>query len=73
MNLATRMIRVHVGHDEELLDDSLRYVERVVAAGVDPRVDMWEGMPYGFLSGIGTLRTWLSRATQCNMDTAWSG
>ena len=48
-------IRVHVGDDEVLLDDSLRYVERAVAAGVDARVDVWEGMPHGFLSGIGTL------------------
>jgi epsilon-lactone hydrolase len=48
-------IRVQVGDDEVLLDDSLRYVERAVAAGVDARVDVWEGMPHGFLSGIGTL------------------
>lgn len=27
--------RVHVGDDEVLLDDSRRYVERAVAAGVD--------------------------------------
>ena len=25
------------------------------AYGVDARVDVWEGMPHGFLSGIGTL------------------
>lgn len=48
-------IRVHVGNDEVLLDDSLRYVERAVASGVDGRVDVWEGMPHGFVSGIGTL------------------
>jgi acetyl esterase/lipase len=29
--------RIHVGDDEVLLDDSLRYVERAVAAGVDAR------------------------------------
>jgi len=28
------------GDDEVLLDDSLRYVERAVAAGVDTRVDV---------------------------------
>jgi epsilon-lactone hydrolase len=50
-------IRVHVGDDEVLLDDSLRYVERAVAAGVDARIDVWEGMSHGFLSGIGTLAT----------------
>ena len=48
-------IRIHVGNDEVLLDDSLRYIERAVAAGVDARVDVWEGMAHGFLSGIGTL------------------
>ncbi len=48
-------IRVHVGNDEVLLDDSLRYVERAVAAGVDARVDVWEGMAHGFVSGIGIL------------------
>ena len=46
-------IRVHVGDDEVLLDDSLRYVERAVAAGVDAKLDVWEGMPHGFLGGIG--------------------
>jgi acetyl esterase/lipase len=48
-------IRVLVGDDEVLLDDSLGYVERAVAAGVDARVDVWEGMAHGFLSGIGKL------------------
>jgi epsilon-lactone hydrolase len=48
-------IRVHVGDDEVLLDDSHRYVERAVAAGVDAKLDVWEGMPHGFLSGIGNL------------------
>ena len=48
-------VRTYVGDDEVLLDDSLRYVERAVAAGVDARVDVWECMPHGFLSGIGTL------------------
>jgi epsilon-lactone hydrolase len=48
-------VRIHVGDDEVLLDDSLRYVERAVMAGVDARVDVWEGIPHGFLSGIGTL------------------
>jgi monoterpene epsilon-lactone hydrolase len=48
-------IRVHVGDNEVLLDDSLRYIERPVAAGVDARVDVWEGMSHGFLSSIGTL------------------
>jgi monoterpene epsilon-lactone hydrolase len=48
-------IRVHVGDDEVLLDDSVRFVERAVAAGVDARVDVWEGMPHGFPAGVGQL------------------
>jgi acetyl esterase/lipase len=48
-------IRVHVGDDELLLDDSLRYVERAVAAGVDARVDIWEGLPHVFPSAVGQL------------------
>ena len=48
-------VRVHVGDDEVLLDDSLRYVERAVAAGVDAKVDVWEGMPHGFVGSVGRL------------------
>jgi monoterpene epsilon-lactone hydrolase len=48
-------IRVHVGDDETLLDDSRRYVERAVAAGVDARVDIWEGLPHVFHSSVGQL------------------
>jgi acetyl esterase/lipase len=47
--------RIHVGDDEVLLDDSLRYVERAVAAGVDAKVDVWMGMPHGFPGSIGRL------------------
>jgi monoterpene epsilon-lactone hydrolase len=46
-------IRVQVGDDEVLLDDSLRLVERAVATGIDARLDVWEGMPHGFLGSIG--------------------
>ena len=45
-------IRVHVGDDEVLLDDSRRYVERAVAAGVDAALDVWMGMPHGFVTSI---------------------
>jgi len=45
-------IRVHVGDDEVLLDDARRYVERAVAAGVDAELDVWMGMPHGFVTGI---------------------
>jgi epsilon-lactone hydrolase len=46
-------IRVHVGDDEVLLDDSQRYVERAVAAGVDAKLDVWMGMPHVFVSAVG--------------------
>ncbi len=48
-------VRVHVGDDEVLLDDSRRYVAKAVAAGVDARLDVWDGMPHGFLGGVGRL------------------
>ncbi len=48
-------IRVHVGGDEMLLDDSRRAVERAVAAGVDARLDVWEGMQHVFQNGVGAL------------------
>jgi epsilon-lactone hydrolase len=46
-------IRVHVGDDEVLFDDSRRYVERAVAADVDAELDVWMGMPHGFVTGVG--------------------
>ena len=46
-------IRVHVGDDEVLLDDSRRYVERAVAAGVNAKLDVWMGMPHGFVTNVG--------------------
>jgi len=49
-------IRIHVGDDEVLLDDSRRYVERAVAAGVDARLDVWTGMPHGFPAIIGAIK-----------------
>jgi acetyl esterase/lipase len=49
-------VRVDVGDDEVLLDDSRRYVERAVAAGVDARLDVWLGMPHGFPANIGRLK-----------------
>jgi epsilon-lactone hydrolase len=48
-------IRIHVGEDEVLLDDSRRYLERAVAARVDARLDVWEGMPHGFVGSVGKL------------------
>jgi len=49
-------VRIHVGDDELLLDDSRRYVERAAAAGVDARLDVWMGMFHGFVGSIGTLK-----------------
>jgi acetyl esterase/lipase len=46
-------IRVHAGDDEVLLDDSRRYVEHAVLAGVDAKVDIWMGMPHGFVTNVG--------------------
>ena len=46
-------IRVHVGDDEVLLDDSRRYVERAVTAGVDAELDVWMGLPHGFVTNVG--------------------
>lgn len=48
-------VRLHVGDDEVLLGDALRYVARAVDAGVDARVEVWQGMPHGFVSGVGKL------------------
>jgi epsilon-lactone hydrolase len=48
-------LRVHVGNDEVLLDDSIRLVERAAAAGVDVRLDLWQGMVHGYLGGLGKL------------------
>lgn len=44
-----------MGDDEVLLEDSRRYVECAVAADVDAKLDVWMGMPHGFLGGIGKL------------------
>jgi len=49
-------VRIHVGDDEVLLDDSRRYVELAVAAGVDARLDVWMGMPHGFPVSVGKLK-----------------
>jgi len=46
-------VRVQVGDDEVLLDDSRRYVERAIAAGVDAELDIWMGMPHGFVTNVG--------------------
>ena len=49
-------VRIHVGDDEVLLDDSRRFGERAVGAGVDAKVDVWMGMPHGFVISVGKLK-----------------
>jgi monoterpene epsilon-lactone hydrolase len=49
-------VRIHVGDDEVLLDDSRRYIERANAAGVDARLDVWTGMAHGFAGSVGKLK-----------------
>jgi len=48
-------LRIQVGGDEVLLDDALRFAEKAADAGVDARVDVWEGLPHVFQSSIGQL------------------
>lgn len=48
-------ILVHVGDDEVLLDDSIRFVDRASDAGVDARLEIWEGMVHGFQGSVGVL------------------
>jgi epsilon-lactone hydrolase len=49
-------VRVHVGDAEVLLDDSRRYVAKAVAADVDAKLDIWMGMPHGFVGRVGALK-----------------
>lgn len=49
-------VRMIVGDAEVLLDDSLRWAARAVAAGVDARVDVWNGLPHGFIGSIGQMQ-----------------
>jgi epsilon-lactone hydrolase len=47
-------LRVHAGDDEMLLDDSRRFAQRAQAAGVDVRLDVWEGMLHVFPQALDT-------------------
>ncbi|MDF7815023.1 alpha/beta hydrolase [Hymenobacter sp. YC55] len=49
-------LQVHVGTDEVLRDDSLRYVAQARAAGVSVELYMWEEMPHVFAVNIGILQ-----------------
>ena len=48
-------IRIDVGEDEVLLDDSVRYADRARAAGVDVTLAVWNGMPHVFQSSLDRL------------------
>jgi monoterpene epsilon-lactone hydrolase len=47
-------MRIHVGDDEMLLDDSLRLTQRAGDIGLDVRTEVWEGMLHGFPASVGT-------------------
>jgi monoterpene epsilon-lactone hydrolase len=49
-------LRVHVGDDEVLLDDSRRYFAKAIAADIDAKLDIWMGMPHGFVGRVGALK-----------------
>jgi epsilon-lactone hydrolase len=48
-------VRIHVGEDEVLLDDSLRYAERLENEGGTVQVHTWEGMTHVFPSSVALL------------------
>ncbi|WP_219894220.1 alpha/beta hydrolase [Aquisediminimonas profunda] len=48
-------ILIHVGDDEVLLDDSVRFAEQVERAGGVADLHVWEGMLHVFTSSIATL------------------
>ena len=41
-----RPVRMHVGEDEVLLDDSLRYGERIESQAGTVQIHTWQGMIY---------------------------
>lgn len=49
-------IRIDVGDDEVLLDDSVRFAARAAEAGVDVSLSIWTGMPHVFQSSLGHLK-----------------
>jgi monoterpene epsilon-lactone hydrolase len=50
-------VRVHVGEDEILLDDSVRYGERLESAGGTIQVHTWQGMIHVFPSNVSLLHS----------------
>jgi acetyl esterase/lipase len=49
-------VRIHVGEDDVLLDDSVRYGERFEQAGGTIQVHTWQGMMHVFLSNVALLK-----------------
>lgn len=49
-------IRIDVGEDEVLLDDSIRYAARAQEDGVACSLNVWLGLPHGFISNVGVFR-----------------
>jgi len=60
-------VRIHVGEDEVLLDDSIRYGESLEAAGGTVEVHMWAGMVHVFPSNL------ILRAAQQPLDDCLRG
>ena len=60
-------IRIDVGEDEVLLDDSIRYADQAQQNGVECTLNVWLGMPHGFVSNVG-----LFRAADAALDGAAS-
>ena len=48
-------VRMHVGEDEVLLDDSLRYGERIEGQGGTVQIHTWQGMIHVFPSNVALL------------------
>jgi acetyl esterase/lipase len=48
-------VRMHVGEDEILLDDSLRYGERIESQGGTVQIHTWQGMTHVFPSNVALL------------------
>ena len=48
-------IRIDVGEDEVMLDDSLRYAQKLQDANLNLSVHVWSGMLHVFQSGLGRL------------------
>jgi acetyl esterase/lipase len=49
-------VRMHVGEDDVLLDDSVRYGEQLERAGGTCQVHTWQGMPHVFPSNVALLK-----------------